>query len=37
MTGYIIQVPVLFDMSGDTLVYGEDGTRTEERITVIKQ
>ena len=29
MTGYIIQVPVLFDMSGDTLVYGEDGTQSD--------
>ena len=29
MTGYIIQVPVLFDMSGDTLVYGEDGTQND--------
>jgi hypothetical protein len=26
MSGYTIQIPVLFDMSGDTLVFGEDGT-----------
>ena len=24
MSGYTIQIPVLFDMSGDTLVFGED-------------
>ena len=27
MSGYTIQIPVLFDMSGDTLVFGEDGTQ----------
>ena len=26
MSGYTIQIPVLFDMSGDTLVFGEDST-----------
>ena len=26
MSGYTIQIPVLFDMSGDTLVFGEDAT-----------
>ena len=29
MSGFTIQIPVLFDMSGDTLVFGEDGTTTD--------
>ena len=26
MSGYTIQIPVLFDMSGDTIVFGEEAS-----------